>query len=102
MGVEAIVAQEAKREQELQLFDKKAEEIAEKKKEEFLRKSNAQLKSLCQNSGLAVGGGKEDKVERLLEEVRNDGSIDKEVSVTIRYSRKDELMQTNKDEVLSL
>jgi hypothetical protein len=100
--IEAVLAHEAKREEELKLFDKKAEEIEEKRKDELLHKSNAQLKSLCQNSGLALGGGKEDKVERLLEEKRHDGTIDKEVSVTVRYSRKDELMQKTKDEVLSL
>jgi hypothetical protein len=100
--IEAILAQEAKREEELKLFDKKAEEIEEKKKDELMHKSNAQLKSLCQNSGLALGGGKEDKVERLLEEKRHDGTIDKEVAVTVRVSRKDELMQKSKDEVLSL
>jgi hypothetical protein len=100
--VEAILIEEGKREEELKLFDKKAEEIEEKKKDELLHKSNAQLKSLCQTSGLAVGGGKEDKVERLLEEKRNDGSIDKEVSATVRLSRKDELMQKSKDEVLSI
>jgi len=100
--VEAIIAEEAKREEELKLFDKKAEEIAQKKKDELLSKSNAQLKSLCQSSGLALGGGKEDKVERLVEEKLNDGSIDKEVSATVRYSRKDELMQKSTDEVLTL
>jgi hypothetical protein len=100
--VEAVLAQEAKREEELKLFDQKAEEIAQKKKDELMHKSNAQLKSLCQTSGLALGGGKEDKVERLLDEKRNDGTIDKEVSATVRLSRKDELMQKSKDEVLSL
>merc|ERR1712064_64471 len=100
--IEAVLAQEAKREEELKLFDKKAEEIEEKKKDELMRKSNAQLKSLCQNSGLALGGGKEAKVERLVEEKKHDGTIDKEVSVAVRCSRKDELMQKNKDEVLSL
>jgi hypothetical protein len=100
--VEAIIAEEGKREEELRMFDKKAEEIEEKKKDELMHKANAQLKSLCQSSGLALGGGKEDKVERLLEEKRNDGSIDKEVSATVRLSRKDELMQKSKDEVLSI
>merc|ERR1719401_490887 len=97
--VEAIIAQEAKREQELKLFDAKIDEVVEKRKEALLRKSNSVLKDLCQKSGLAVGGGKEDRVERLVEEVRNDSSVEKEVSAMIRGTRKEELMKLEKEEV---
>jgi hypothetical protein len=100
--VDAIIAQEAKREEELKVFDVKLDEMAEKKKEMLQRKSNADLKNLCQKNGLAVGGGKEDRVERLVEEVRNDGSLEKEVSVVIRGTRKDELMRLEKEEVQKL
>jgi hypothetical protein len=100
--VDAIIAQEAKRNEELKLFDAKLDEVAEKKKEVLQKKSNADLKNLCQKNGLAVGGGKEEKVERLVEEVRSDGSLEKEVSVIIRGSRKDELMKLEKEEIQKL
>jgi len=100
--IEAILAHEAKRAGELKVFDTKFGEILEKRKEELLRKSNADLKGLCQSSGLAVGGGKDDRVDRLLEEVRNDGSIEKEVSVVVRGTRKEELMKQEKEEVVRL
>jgi hypothetical protein len=100
--VDAIISQEAKRQDELKLFDAKIDEVAEKKKEALQRKSNGDLKTLCQKSGLAVGGGKEDKVERLVEEKLNDGSLEKEVSVIIRGTRKEELMKMEKEDVQKL
>merc|ERR1711879_1121658 len=54
--VDAIIAQEAKREEKRKLFDAKIDEVAEKKKEVLAKKSNSDLKSLCQKSGLATGG----------------------------------------------
>jgi len=100
--IQAILAHEKKREEELQLFDKKVEEVVEQRKQELQRKSNAELKSLCQKNGLAIGGGKEERVERLVDEVRNDGSIEKDVSKIIRGTKKEEFMRMEKDELLSL
>jgi len=100
--IQAILAHEKNREEELLMFDKKVEEVVEQRKQELQRKSNAELKSLCQKNGLAVGGGKEERVERLVDEVRNDGSIEKDVSKIIRGTKKEEFMRMEKDELLSL
>jgi len=100
--IQAIIAHEAKREEELKVFEKKVEEVVEKRKEELQRKSNAELKTLCQKHDLAVGGGKDERVERLVDEVRNDGSIEKDVSKIIRGTKKEEFMQMEKNDLLNL
>merc|ERR1711988_711895 len=76
--------------------------LPRRKRKCWPKKSNSDLKSLCQKSGLATGGGKEEKVERLVDEKRHDGSLEKDVSVIFRTTRKDELMKMEKEEVQKL
>jgi len=100
--VDAVLAHEAKCREELCAFEAKVGEVLAKKKEELEGKTNAALKDLCATKGLALGGGKEDRIERLLEEANRDGEVDKMVSKMMRSARQDQLMSMEKVDVLKL
>lgn len=100
--VKSLLAYEAKCRENLKAFESKIGEAVAQKKEEFDTKKNDALKQMCAAKGLALGGGKEDRIERLLEEAQKDGDLDKVVSVNIRSKRKAELMSMNKASVVTL
>jgi len=60
------------------------------------------LKDLCSSKGLAVGGGKEEKVGRLVEEAQRSGEIDNVVSIFMRNARKDALALMEKADLLEM
>jgi len=64
--------------------------------------SNATLKEMCAQKGLAVGGGKEERVARLGEKLREDPTLDAMVSKDLRSKRKQDLMAMEKKDVISL
>jgi len=100
--VETMLAHEAKRRKELRAFEAKVGEVLAQKKEQLDKKSLSVLKEMCASKGLPVGGGKEDKVERLLEEAQRDGEIDKVISTMMRDARKSELASIEKPDLLKL
>merc|ERR1712187_619852 len=100
--IDTLLEHEAKCRAELQAFDVKMVEALARRKEELLSKSATELKTICAESGLAVGGGKEEKVERLIAEARHDNAIEKTVSFMIRSGRKEELLNMDKDAVLKI
>jgi len=100
--IKEMLAHEAKCRENLKAFDAKIGEAVTQKKEELDTKTNAKLKELCGASGLALGGGKDDRIERLVDEAQKEGELDKIVSVNIRNKRKEELMSMDKPAVLKL
>lgn len=100
--IKALLVHEAKCRENLKAFEAKIGEVVAQKKEELNTKTNAALKDLCGAKGLAVGGGKDDRIDRLLEEAEKDRELDKVVSINIRNKRKEELMSMDKASVLKL
>jgi len=100
--ITTLLAHEAKCREDLKAFDMKVDEMAEKKKEELEGSTNAALKEMCAKKSLAVGGDKEERIERLVDEVKKEGGLDKVVSLDIRNKRKAELMAMDKPAVLKL
>merc|ERR1712146_591475 len=100
--IKALLAHEAKCRENLKAFEGKIGEAVGQKKEELEAKTNAALKDMCAAKGLPVGGGKEDRIERLLEEVQKEGGLDQVVSLNIRNKRKHELMSMDKTDVLKV
>jgi len=100
--VEAMLQYEAKCLNDLEAFKVKGAEVLAQKREELAAKTNTELKEMCASSKLAVGGGKDERVERLLEEVANSGSVDKLVATLVRKSRKEELSGFDKPTLLEL
>jgi len=100
--IKGLLAHEAKLRKELQAFDVKVGEAAEQKKKELEGKTNAALKEMCSSKGLALGGDKDDKIERLVDEILKEGDLDQVVSRNLRNKRKEELMAMEKPAVVKL
>jgi len=100
--VKMILAHEAKLRADLRAFEAKVGEAAEQKKKELEAKTNGVLKEMCSAKGLALGGDKEEKIERIVEEIQKDGDLDAVVSRNLRSKRKEELMSMEKPAVVKL
>merc|ERR1712232_589820 len=100
--IKSLLSREAKCREDLKVFEAKVGEAAAQKKEELDTKTNAALKEMCAAKGLAVGGGKEDRIDRLVEEARKDGDLAKLVTKNLRTKRKEELMSMDKEAVVKL
>merc|ERR1712070_414302 len=100
--IKALLAHEAKLLKGLQAFDVKVGEAAEQQKKDLQGKTNAALKEMCSSKGLALGGDKDDKIERLVDEVLQERGLDQLVSRNLRNARKDELMGMEKAAVVKL
>jgi len=86
--IETFIAHEAKIVQKCHEYGLKVVEVAAKKAEELDAKTGAELKDLCSEKGLQVGGSNEERIERLVEEAKKDGEIDKVVTALARDERK--------------
>jgi len=100
--IKTLLAHEAKSRENLKAFEGRIGEAVAQKKEEMDTKTNAALKEMCVGKGLAVGGGKDDRIERIVEELQKEGELDKVVSMTIRNKRKQELMAMDKTSVVMI
>merc|ERR1712014_392684 len=97
-----LLSHEAKCSEDLKAFEAKVLEAGAQKEEELDTKTNNALKEMCASKGLAVGGSKEDRIERLVEEAQKDGEMDKLVSINLRTKRRQELMSMEKPAVVKL
>merc|ERR1712072_1148851 len=100
--IKTLLAHEAKCREDMKTFDVKVMEVAAQKKEELEGKTNTALKDMCVAKGLPVGGGKEERIERIVEEAQKDGDLDKIVCRNLRNKRKEELMSMEKPAVVQL
>jgi len=100
--IKTLLAHEAKCRENLKAFEAKIGEAVEQKKQELDTKKNDALKALCVAKGLAVGGGKEERIERILEEAQKERELDSVVSFNLRNKRKQELMAMDKSAVVGL
>jgi len=90
--VEAVMTHEARAREELNAYGAKVEQVLVKKREELEAKTAGELKDMCASKGLKVGVGKEDRIERLLEEAKRDGEVDKVLANLARSNRRDEFL----------
>merc|ERR1719253_1823196 len=100
--IATLLAHEAKCREDLKVFEAKVEEVAAQKEEELDKKTNAALKDLCASKGLPVGGDKEERIERIVEEQKKEGEFDKVVARELRNKRKEEIIGMDKQAVVQL
>merc|ERR1712139_647221 len=100
--IKTLLAHEAACREKLRAFESKVVEVAAQQKDQLDDKTNAALKDMCAAKGLPVGGGKEERIERLVEEAQKDGDLDKIVCRNLRNKRKEELMSMDKPTVVQL
>lgn len=100
--IKTLLAHEAKCREDLKAFEVKVVEVATQQKDVLDSKTNAALKDMCAAKGLPVGGDKEERIERLVDEAQKDGDLDKIVCKNLRNKRKEELMCMDKPAVVQL
>merc|ERR1712217_416541 len=100
--IKRFLDHEVKINEELKVFEGHVDNAAKQKRTELEKKTNAELKGLCEVQGLAVGGGKEERLDRLIDEERKNGAFDSVVSKDLRAKRWDALMKKTKAEVLEI
>jgi len=86
--IETLLAHEAEVVQRCREYGLRVVEAAAKRAEELDARTGAELKDLCGEKGLQVGGSKEERIERLVEEAKRDGEIDRVVTASVREERK--------------
>jgi len=78
------------------------DEVLAKRKEALEAETATRLKELCESKGVKGGVSKEDRVERVLEVVRQDGEADAAAAVLNRNKRSAELFALNEKSLVSL
>merc|ERR1711865_711658 len=99
-NVEMLVKYEVKLQEDLQAHALKVDEVAAKKQQELEAKSSDKIKDLCVSKGLKVGSGKEDRIERLVEQAEKEGEFDKIIAKAARAARREELCTMEKPVLL--
>lgn len=102
--IKTALAHEEKCCKDLKAFEDKVLEVVAQKKGQLEAQTNPALKELCASKGLPVGGGKEERIERLVEEMQTaqQDELDKVVSRNLRNKRKEELMSMDKPAILKI
>merc|ERR1712194_451657 len=100
--VGALLKYEVRVQEEFRAYEAKVKELTEQKKDEFEGLSLNVLKQLLVAKGLKAGVGKADRVQRLAEDAKKDGSITKKISLMTRIERKEQLLARDKAAVLDL
>merc|ERR1712048_1099073 len=100
--VEALMAHQSSVQNQLKLYEAKVTEVAAKQKEALNCKSNTELKDLCVEKGVAVGGGKEERVNRLVEAAVLSGDFNSLTSRLLRSERKHSLDSLEKSALIKL
>jgi len=100
--VGALLAHQARKHEELQKYEERAEEVLGKRREELNAMSGVELKELCASKGLKVGASKEERLERLVQSAREGGELEKSIAALCREARRSELLTKERAELLEL
>ncbi|CAJ1330247.1 unnamed protein product [Effrenium voratum] len=100
--IEAVLQQEAKQRQMQKDYDAKVILVLVKKREELDDKTNHELKERCASRGLKAGSCKEDRVERLLENMRTTHEADKDVLELSMAERRQEFLAMDETQLEKL
>merc|ERR1711972_982555 len=113
MGIERVVAfeakareearaQEAKAREEARAQEKKVNAVVAEMRKDLSSQGNDTLKELCRAKELALGGSKTDKIDRLLEAAKQGGDVDKVLKQKAMDERRTELLAMGKDGLFDL
>jgi len=90
--VHALLEEEARLREATAAYEVELQKVLATKKEELEGKTGNELKDLCVSKGLPAGVGKEPRIERLLEEAKTSGEMDKILVAKARERRTGELL----------
>jgi len=101
-NVEAVLAAEAQERQTAAQNLKDAKDVVVKLMADLAAKGNPELKDLCQSKGLKVGGSKDEKVERLFQNAKEAGDVDRAIVDMENKKRMGELAVMDKASLYGL
>jgi len=84
--------QEAQAREEARLHAVKVREIVSTMKKEVSSKTGDEIKQVLTNYGLKLGGSKDEKVDRIVERLREDGQVETALAALAREARKQQLL----------
>merc|ERR1711972_13356 len=90
--VHALLEEEARLREATSAYEVELQKVLATKKEELEGKTGNELKDLCVSKDLPAGAGKEPRIERLLEEAKTSGEMDKILIAKKRDRRTGELL----------
>merc|ERR1711957_862884 len=99
--VASLLAFEAKGREAAQAVEVKSQNLVKQMKLDLETKGNDELKELCRTKGLALGGSKPDKVDRLLDVAKKEGQVDKALERLALEERRAELSALDKQTLLA-
>lgn len=100
--IETLFKHEAQCEQNIKEYEKKVMEQLKIKKGELDKLAGNALKEMCSVRGLAVGVAADDRVQRLLRHAKENGDIDKAISMAAQKSRREVLEGMDKPALQAL
>jgi len=100
--IEALLQHDARREEERRAYEAQVLEQLKQRKDELEAKAGAELKELCAAKGLGAGASNEDRVQRLLRAAREEGDIDRAISLAARAARRRDLEKMGRAALLEL
>merc|ERR1719469_609678 len=100
--VDAFLAHEAKVREDAKAFATKISEVLAGKEPEFNSQTTNALKEMCAAQNLKPSSSKEAMVERLIENLKSSGDIDKLVATKSRQARSKQLWELNREALLQL
>lgn len=100
--IEALLAYEARCEQNVKDYEVKVMEQLKIKKAELDSYSANALKEMCSEAGLTPGVSAEERVQRLLRHARQTGQIDRDITVAAQTARRAELEAKDKPALKTL
>lgn len=100
--IEALLAHDAKIQGRFQKQKAMEKEIEANKTREFASKTASELKEVCSAKNLKLGGGKEERVERLVQAARDAGEIDQVLLGMTQAARREELSSLDKASLKAL
>jgi len=100
--VKRFLDHEAKVSDDLKAFESGVAAAAMEQKAALEKKGNSELKDMCGEQGLALGGAKEERIERLVDEAKKSRAFDDLVSSNMRMKRRDALNIMSKEQLLEI
>merc|ERR1712113_308044 len=102
VAVESLLTHEAEIQKNLKAYEAKMVSVVAKKGDELQKKNSKRVKELCVGKGLAASVAKEERVNRLLEVIEQNGELDGVVSKVLRDERKQSLETMDKAALILL
>merc|ERR1712066_654181 len=100
--IESLLGFEAKARAEVRAQEEKVKGVVDKMRADLMTKSNDDVKEMCREKALALGGSKTERIDRILDLAKKNGEVQKVLDQIALDARRAELLQMEKDGLYKL